>query len=152
MKRKAILAIVAVGSMIFASSASADELLPGAYAQRDASVMGVSKTMVEIGARDRVLTNAVNLASRADMSRSNASGPINIDYQFGSSQQDQSWKSATLNRSIEEGRVVGLIPGDCRGDNSDDKYRQMMNQNRDGYTPEPLVSNAQCAEDHPTLK
>ena len=50
MKRTAILAIVAVGSMIFASNASADDVVPGAYAQRDASVMSVGKTMMEIGA------------------------------------------------------------------------------------------------------
>jgi len=152
MKRTAILAIVAVGSMIFASSASADDVVPGAYSQQDASVMGVTRTMMQIGAKDRALTDAVNRGSRADMSRNSASGSINVDYQFGSSQSDQSWKSATLNRSIEEGRVVGLIPGDCRGDNSDGKYRAQMNQNRDGYTREPLVSNAQCAEDHKTLK
>ncbi len=152
MKRTAILAIVAVGSMIFASNASADDVVPGAYAQRDASVMSVGKTMMEIGARDRSLTDAVNRASRAHMSRNNATGSINVDYQFGASQEDQSWKSATLNRSVEEGRVVGLIPGDCRGDNSDDKYRRQMNQNRDGYTPEPLVSDKDCEIDHPTLK
>jgi len=41
---------------------------------------------------------------------------------------------------------------DCQGDNSDGKYRAQMNQNREGYMSEPLVSQAQCHENHPTLK
>ena len=131
------------------SMAAADAVLPGAYSQRDSSVMGVGKTMMEIGAKNRALTNAVNLASGAGKSRS-SEGPIRGDYQFGSSQTDQSWKQW---KSVEDaGVVVGLVPGDCRGDNSDDAYRKQMNQSREGYMSEPLVSQADCENYHPTLK
>jgi hypothetical protein len=123
--------------------------VPGAYSQQDQSVMGVGQTMVQMGAQQRALTDATNRASRAHMSRNSASG-INVDQQFGSSQTDQSWKAA---KTIEEANMqTGLIAGDCRGDNSDDKYRKQMNQSRKGYMKERLVSNAQCAENHPTLK
>ena len=36
--------------------------------------------------------------------------------------------------------------------NSDDAYRKAMNQNRNGYMKETLVSNAQREVNHPTLK
>jgi len=110
--------------------------------------MGVGQTMVQMGAHQRTLTNAVNRASRADRSRSSASG-INVDFQFGSSQTDQSWKAA---RTIEEAQVRGLVPGDCQGDNSTEAYRKQMGQDRKGYTKENLVSNAACGEYHATLK
>ncbi len=152
MKKKVFLAIATMFLMAYSSSASADTVLPGAYVQTDSSVMGVGQTVMQRGAEQRALTDAVNRASRADMSRNNASGSINVDYQFGSSQSDQSWKSATLNRSVEEARAVGLIPGDCRGDNYDDSYRKQMNQSRDGYMAEPLVSVSQCGDYHPTIK
>ncbi|MFQ5673690.1 MAG: hypothetical protein ACE5G9_11385 [Nitrospinales bacterium] len=126
----------------------ADELLPGAYAQQDQSVMGVGKTMVEMGAADRALTNAVNLASGAGRSRNTSFG-VNVDYQFGSSQSDQSWKAA---RTVEEAQVRGLVPGDCQGDNSTDAYRKQMNQSRDGYVQEKLIPNNICGDHHPTIK
>jgi hypothetical protein len=75
---------------------------------------------------------------------------VNLDYQFGSSQSDQSWK---MMKSVEDaGVVVGLVPGDCRGDNSSDAYRKQMNQSRNGYMEEKLVSQSDCAEIHPTVK
>ncbi len=150
-KALSILAATAL-TVVFAGSASADTVLPGTYVQTDTSVMGVGQTVMQMGAQQRTLTDAVNRSSRADMSRNNASGSINVDYQFGSSQSDQSWKSATLNRSVEEARAVGLIPGDCRGDNSDDAYRKQMNQNRAGYMNESLVTDAQCGDYHVTIK
>lgn len=142
-----VVAFVAVMSLGTAVS-FADELMPGAYAQQDQSVMSVGKTMVEIGATDRMLTNAVNLASGAGRSRSSIPG-VSEDYQFGSSQSDQSWKAA---RTVEEAEVRGLVPGDCQGDNSTDAYRKQMNQNRDGYVQEKLIPNNICGEDHATIK
>jgi len=138
-----------VGFMAMGSIVSADDVVPGQYGQSDASVMGVGQTMMQMGAHDRTLTNAVNLASGAGKSRS-STGPINTDYQFGSSQTDQSWKQM---KTVEDaGVVVGLVPGDCRGDNSDDRYRKQMNQNRNGYMKEPLVSQADCEIDHKTYQ
>ena len=141
-----------VGMLGIGSIASADELVPGQYVQHDASVMGVGQTMMQMGARDRAITNSVNLASQAGISRSTQGG--NADYQFGSSQSEQSWKAA---RTIEEAQVHGLVPGDCQGENSDGAYRKQMNDNRIDpfgvpYMKEVLVSNAQCAGYHPTLK
>jgi len=141
-----------VGMLGIGSIASADELVPGQYVQHDASVMGVGQTMMQMGAHDRTITNAVNLASAAGNSR--AQSGVNSDYQFGSSQSEQSWKAA---RTIEEAQVHGLVPGDCQGENSDGAYRKQMNDNRIDpfgvpYMKEVLVSNAQCAGYHPTLK
>ena len=141
-----------VGMLGIGSIASADELVPGQYVQHDASVMGVGQTMMQMGAHDRNITNSVNLASAAGNSR--AQSGVNSDYQFGSSQSEQSWKAA---RTIEEAQVHGLVPGDCQGENSDGAYRKQMNDNRIDpfgvpYMKEVLVSNAQCAGYHPTLK
>ena len=141
-----------VGVLGLGSVASADDVMPGAYVQHDASVMGVGQTMMQMGAHDRTITNAVNLGSQAGRSRSSVG--INTDYQFGSSQSEQSWKAA---KTVEEAQVHGLVPGDCQGENSDGKYRAQMNDNRidpfgNKYMKENLVSNAQCAEYHPTLK
>lgn len=150
MKMKAILLAVCFAAVMAfgVNSAVADELVPGAYAQQDQSVMSVGQTMVQMGAAQRVQTDAVNRASRAHLSRNTASG-INVMQQFGSSQSDQSWKAA---KTIEEAQVRGLVPGDCQGDNSDGVYRKQMNQNRKGYMKENLVPNSMCAEIHPTLK
>jgi hypothetical protein len=138
-----------VGFMAMGSIVSADDVVPGQYGQSDASVMGVGQTMMQMGSHNRTLTNAVNLASGAGKSRS-STGPINTDFQFGSSQTDQSWKQM---RTVEDaGVVVGLVPGDCRGDNSDDSYRKQMNQNRNGYMKEPLVSQADCEIVHKTYQ
>ena len=150
---KKVLAILAVGALALSSTASADTNVPGAYNQdNNAHVMGVGQTMMQMGAADRALTNATNLASQAGRSRSSVG--INTDYQFGSSQSEQSWKAA---RTVEEAQVHGLVPGDCQGENSDDAYRNQMNDKRIDpfgapYMKENLVSNAQCAEYHPTLK
>ena len=141
-----------VGMLGIGSIASADELVPGQYVQQDASVMGVGATMMQMGASTRTLTNATNLSSQAGSSRGQSG--VNSDYQFGSSQSEQSWKAA---RTIEEAQVHGLVPGDCQGENSDDAYRNQMNDKRIDpfgvpYMKEVLVSNAQCAAYHPTLK
>ena len=141
-----------VGMLGIGSIASADELVPGQYVQQDASVMGVGQTMMQMGAHNRTITNATNLASAAGSSRGQSG--VNSDYQFGSSQSEQSWKAA---RTIEEAQVHGLVPGDCQGENSDGAYRKQMNDNRIdpfgvAYRAEVLVSNAQCAGYHPTLK
>jgi len=150
MKKKAILLAVCFMAVLAfgVSSATADEMVPGAYAQQDQSVMGVGQTMVQMGAKARALTDAVNRASRAHLSRSVASG-INVDQQFGESQSDQSWKAA---KTIEEAQVRGLVAGDCQGDNSDGIYRKQMGQNRKGYMKEHMIPNAMCGDYHPTLK
>ena len=141
----AFLSFMALGSV-----ATADDVIPGSYGQSDASVMGVGQTVMQFGANARVITNAVNLASGAGSSRANSNtGAGGGDYQFGQSQTEQSWKAA---RTIEEAQVHGLVPGDCQGENSDAVYRSQMNQSRKGFAKEILVSNAQCAEIHPTLK
>ena len=139
-----------LGFMALGSVASADDVIPGAIGQSDASVMGVGQTVMQFGASTRVITNVVNLASGAGRSRANSNtGAGGGDYQFGSSQTEQSWKAA---RTIEEAQVRGLVAGDCNGDNSDGVYRSQMNQNRKGFMKEILVSVAQCGEYHPTLK
>ena len=140
----AFLSFMALGSV-----ATADDVIPGSYGQSDASVMGVGQTMMQMGASARVITNAVNLASGAGSSRANSNtGAGGGDYQFGSSQTEQSWKAA---RTIEEAQVRGLVPGDCNGDNSDGAYRSQMNQNRKGFMKENLVSNANCEINHATM-
>jgi len=148
--KKAIL-FVAVSAFVgfTALSASADETVPGQYYQSNhPSVTGVGQTMMQMGAQDRALTNAVNLASGAGTSR-NDTGVINGDFQFGSSQTEQSWKQW---RTLEDtGVVVGLVVGDCRGDNSNDDYNKSMNISRKGYMEENLVSQADCEIDHATM-
>ena len=148
--KKAIFIAVALAfvSTMTLGTAVADEMVPGAYAQQDQSVMSVGRTMVQIGARDRALTDAVNRGSGAHLSRSSSVG-TGQDFQFGQSQTDQSWKAA---RTVEEAQVRGLVPGDCGGDNTTGTYRQQMNQKRDGYVKEPVISNSQCGEYHKTLK
>jgi hypothetical protein len=139
----AFLMVVGMGS-----TASADTVVTGMNVPVDQSVMGVGQTMMQMGARDRAMTSAVNNMSRTIMNAPGAS--VNTDFQFGSSQSDQSWKQW---RTVEDvGVVVGLVPGDCRGDNSGDAYRKAMGQNRDGYMKEPLVSQADCDKIHATVK
>ena len=148
--KKAILFVAVAAFVGFTSLVSADDVIPGAYYEGQAgnAVLGVNQTVMQMGASDRALTNAVNLRSGAGTSRS-ISG-VHQDYQFGASQSDQSWKQW---RSVEDaGVVVGLVPGDCRGDNSDDSYRKQMNQNRGAYMKENLVSQSQCEGYHPTIK
>ena len=150
MNKKALFLAVSsfvVAALMIAPVISADEMVPGSYAQQDSSVMGVGKTMVEMGARDRALTDAVNRSSRA---RRGIEEPgVNAYYQWGESQQDNSWKAAT---TLEEAGTYGMVKSDCQGDNSTDAYRKQMNQNRDGYMTEKLVPQADCHEHHPTIK
>ena len=149
--KKAILFVAVsafLGFMALGSVASADSTVPLSNFSSDASgTMSVGQTIMQMGAFDRINANAVNLGSRSGTSRS-ISGVMQ-NYQFGSSQTDQSWKAA---RTIEEAQVRGLVPGDCNGDNSDGVYRSQMNQSRKGFAKEILVSIAQCGEYHPTLK
>ena len=151
---KKVLTIVAVGALALSSVASADTNIPGAYDQdNNAQVMGVGQTMMQMGAQTRAITNASNLRHRAASARSQVG--VNSDYQFGSSQTEQSWKQW---KTVEDaGGVVGLVVGDCRGDNSDGKYRAQMNDKRidpfgNPYMKENLVSQADCENYHPTIK
>ena len=148
--KKAILFVVVsafLGFMALGSVASADSTVPLSNFSSDASgTMSVGQTIMQMGAFDRINANAVNLGSRAGTSRS-ISGVMQ-NYQFGSSQTDQSWKAA---KTIEEAQVRGLVPGDCNGDNSDGAYRSQMNQNRKGFMKENLVSNANCEINHATM-
>jgi len=150
---KKVILFLTVGAFLgfTALSASADNNVPGSYGQAGIGAgIGVSVSMMDMGAADRALTNAVNLASGAGRAASDYSGGASGgNFQFGSSQSEQSWKAA---KTIEEAQVRGLVPGDCNGDNSDNAYRSQMNQNRKGFMKELLVSRAQCGEYHPTLK
>jgi hypothetical protein len=111
--------------------------------------MSVGQTVMQFGAGARVNANAVNVASGAGNQWGNSNtGSSGGDFQFGSSQSEQSWKAA---RTIEEAQVRGLVPGDCNGDNSDGLYRGQMNQNRKGFMKENLVSNANCEINHATM-
>ena len=148
--KKAILFVAVsafLGFMALGSVASADGTVPLSNFTSDASgTMSVGQTIMQMGAFDRINANAVNLGSRAGTSRS-ISGVMQ-NYQFGSSQTDQSWKAA---KTIEEAQVRGLVAGDCNGDNSDGAYRSQMNQNRKGFMKENLVSNANCEINHATM-
>ena len=138
-----------------ASTASADELVTGAYANVDSSVMSARtsgpafRTQVQIGARDRAHTSALDQASGAGRSHSNAGAAGGADFQWGSSQTEQSWKKA---KTVEEAQVRGLVPGDCGGENTTDAYRRQMGQNRNGYLQDLVIPNSKCGEYHATLK
>lgn len=149
--RKSVLIVLAIAfvAVLSIGTASADDVVPGAYGQVDQSVMGVGQTQMQIGASARSHANYVNQRSGAGRSLSNAGNGGGANWMFGSSQSEQSWKAA---KTIEEAQVRGLVPGDCDGDNTGDAYRRQMGQNRDGYMTENLVSRAQCGEYHPTLK
>lgn len=150
MKKKALLFVASfMVAGFMGTSAMADSVLPGSVIWQDSSVMGVGKSMMEIGAADRAATNALNRKSGAMAANQGGMSGVNTYFQFGSSQTDQSWKAE---RTVEEASVRGLVPGDCQGDNSDDVYRRQMNQTRDGFMKETLVPNSMCADDHPTLK
>ena len=141
-----------LGFMALGSVASADSTVPLSNFTSNAAsgTMSVGQTVMQFGAGARVNANAVNLASGAGNQYGNSNtGSSGGDFQFGSSQGEQSWKAA---RTIEEAQVRGLVPGDCNGDNSDAVYRSQMNQSRKGFAKEILVSIAQCGEYHPTLK
>ena len=141
-----------LGFMALGSVASADSTVPLSNFTSNAAsgTMSVGQTVMQFGAGARVNANAVNLASGAGNQYGNSNtGSSGGDFQFGSSQSEQSWKAA---RTIEEAQVRGLVAGDCNGDNSDGVYRKQMNQSRKGFAKEILVSIAQCGEYHPTLK
>ena len=135
-----------------ALNASADVLVTGAYAQQNNAnqVMSVGKTQMQIGATDRAHANYINARSGAGRSHSNTGNGGGSDFQWGSSQTENVWKAW---RTVEDaGNVTGLVVGDCRGDNSSNAYRAQMNQSRKGFMPEPLVSQTQYQENHPTKK
>ena len=137
------------------SIASADVLVTGGYSNVDQSVMGARtsgeafRTQVQIGATARQHTAAIDIASGAGRSMSNAGNGGGADFQWGQSQTEQSWKAA---KTIEEAQVRGLVAGDCGGDNTTGAYRAQMNQNRKGFKSEPVISNAMCGEYHKTLQ
>ena len=135
-----------------AMNASADVLVTGGYSQQNNAnqVMSVGKTQMQIGATDRAHANYINARSGAGRSHSNTGNGGGSDFQWGSSQTKNVWKTW---RTVEDaGNVTGLVVGDCRGDNSSNAYREQMNQNRKGFMSEPLVSQAQCQVNHPTNK
>jgi len=112
--------------------------------------MSVGKTQMQIGATDRAHANYINARSGAGRSHSNTGNGGGSDFQWGSSQTENVWKAW---RTVEDaGNVTGLVVGDCRGDNSSNAYRAQMNQSRKGFMSEPLVSQTQCQENHPTNK
>lgn len=135
------------------STASADDLVPLSYANTDGSLMSARtsgpafRTQMQIGASARRHTASLDIASGAGRSHSNAGAAGGADFQWGSSQTEQSWKKA---KTVEEAQVRGLVPGDCGGENTTDAYRRQMNQNRKGYLSEPVISNAQCDKYHAT--
>jgi len=153
------LIVVALGLAFIAtfsiSTASADDLLVGAYANTDQSLMSprtsgpAFRTQVQIGAADRVHTARLDVASGALRAKTNANNSGGSDFQWGQSQTDQSWKKA---KTVEEAQVRGLVPGDCGGENTTATYRAQMKQHRKGYMQEPVISNAQCGQYHATLK
>ena len=152
------LIVVALGLAFIAtfsiSTASADDMVPGAYGQVDQSLMSqrtsgpAFRTQMQIGAADRVAASRVNLGSGAGRSLSNAGNGGGADFQWGSSQTEQSWKAA---KTVEEAQVRGLVPGDCGGENTTATYRAQMKQHRKGYLQEPIISNAKCGQYHATL-
>jgi hypothetical protein len=131
-------------------NASADVLVTGAYTQQnDANqVMSAGKTQMQIGATDRVHANYINARSGAGRSHSNTGNGGGSDFQWGSSQTKNVWKTW---RTVEDaGNLTSLVVGDCRGDNSTDAYFKRMNISRKGYDKEKLVTQAQCEGNHTT--
>ena len=152
MKKVMMLFVICLFLGFNALNASADVLVTGAYAQQNNTnqVMSVGKTQMQIGATDRAHANYINARSGAGRSHSNTGNGGGSDFQWGSSQTENVWKAW---RTVEDaGNVTGLVVGDCRGDNSSNAYRAQMNQSRKGFMPEPLVSQTQCQENHPTNK
>ena len=152
------LIVVALGLAFIAtfsiSIASADVLVTGGYSNVDQSVMGARtsgeafRTQVQIGASARQHTAALDIASGAGRSMSNAGNSGGADFQWGQSQTEQSWKAA---KTVEEAQVRGLVAGDCGGENTTSAYRAQMKQSRKGYLSEPIISNAKCGAYHATL-
>ena len=152
--RKLMGIIIAVAFVAMVGTASADDMVPGAYGQVDQSLMSqrtsgpAFRTQMQIGASDRVAASRVNIGSGAGRSLSNAGNGGGADFQWGQSQTEQSWKAA---KTVEEAQVRGLVAGDCGGENTTGAYRAQMKQNRKGYLSEPIISNAQCGVYHKTL-
>ena len=152
MKKVMMLFVICLFLGFNALNASADVLVTGGYAQQNNAnqVMSVGKTQMQIGATDRAHANYINARSGAGRSHSNTGNGGGSDFQWGSSQAENVWKAW---RTVEDaGNVTGLVVGDCRGDNSRNACRAQMNQSRKGFMPEPLVSQTQCQENHPTNK
>ena len=82
MKKSIVLAVVFAFVLGMGSVVSADEVLPGAAVGVDQSVMGVGKTIMQMGAADRAATNRVNAMSRTIMDAPGTN--VNSDFQFGS--------------------------------------------------------------------
>ena len=110
--------------------------------------MSVGKTQMQIGAIDRAHANYINARSGAGRSHSNTGNGGGSDFQRGSSQTKNVWKTW---RTVEDaGNLTSLVVGDCRGDNSTDAYFKRMNISRKGYDKEKLVTQAQCEGNHTT--
>ena len=150
---KKVILFLAIGLFLgfTTMNVNADNTVPGAYAQSNNAhqVMSVGKTQMQIGASDRAHANYTNSRSGAGRSLSNTGNGGGEDFQWGASQQENSWKAAT---NFEEAMVHGMVANDCLGDNSDGIYRAQMNQNRKSYMSEQLVPQAQCHENHATIK
>jgi len=145
---------MAVAFVAMVGTASADDMVPGAYGQVSAAIMGertsgpAFRTQMQIGAQDRVAATRVNIGSGAGRSLSNAGNGGGADFQWGSSQTEQSWKAA---KTVEEAQVRGLVAGDCGGENTTGQYRAQMKQHRKGYLKDLVISNSQCGAYHKTL-
>ena len=152
--RKLMGVLMAVAFVAMLGTASADDMVPGAYGQVDQSLMSqrtsgpAFRTQMQIGAADRIATSRVNIGSGAGRSLSNAGNGGGADFQWGQSQTEQSWKAA---KTVEEAQVRGLVAGDCGGENTTATYRAQMKQHRKGYLQEPVISNAKCGAYHATL-
>jgi len=150
MKKVMMLFVICLFLGFNALNASADVLVTGAYTQQnDANqVMSAGKTQMQIGATDRVHANYINARSGAGRSHSNTGNGGGSDFQWGSSQTKNVWKTW---RTVEDaGNLTSLVVGDCRGDNSTDAYFKRMNISRKGYDKEKLVTQAQCEGNHTT--
>ena len=153
--RKLVGITLAIAFVAMLGTASADDVIPGAYGQVDQSLMGertsgpAFRTQMQIGARDRIAATRVNIGSGAGRSLSNAGNGGGADFQWGQSQTEQSWKKA---KTVEEAQVRGLVAGDCGGDNTKGNYRKQMNQDRKGFKSEPVISDAMCGAYHKTLQ
>ena len=152
MKKVMMLFVVCLFLGFNALNASADVLVTGGYSQQNNAnqVMSVGKTQMQIGATDRVHANYINARSGAGRSHSNTGNGGGSDFQWGSSQTKNVWKTW---RTVEDaGNLTSLVVGDCRGDNSTDAYFKQMNISRKGYDKEKLVTQARCEGNHPRNK
>ena len=150
MKKVMMLFVVCLFLGFNALNTSADVLVTGGYSQQNNAnqVMSVGKTQMQIGATNRAHANYINARSGAGRSHSNTGNGGGSDFQWGSSQTKNVWKTW---RTVEDaGNLTSLVVGDCRGDNSTDAYFKRMNISRKGYDKEKLVTQAQCEGNHTT--